>query len=324
MKKLGNKNVMISSLELPGDMDKRVASEKVQALAKDFESLCNIHVPVVRKMGSRLVLLAGRDRVAAFMKLGHEKVEVSLVDCDDLEAEQVEVSENLKRRSYDPDERAAMDEKHLNILIRRDEAKDVKDEKVKLGPGRPKSPIRKARDKLAEKQGIKPDSIRRQQDRRRQKAKDKAEKQNTPPIEMFGREIDDGGEWLAQVEASIRYQKEASFKITLARKALGALRNANLPTCSDTELDAISKQLEELRHRIDEQIPTHLCPACKATLEQEEPCPTCNDTVLVGRNKIAGCPEELLDTENVRVLFNRKFVPIEEFDGQSESIFDED
>lgn len=330
MNKLGNKTVSLSSLELPGDMDRRMKTEKVKALAGDFESLCNLHPPVVRKMGNRLTLLAGRDRIAAFMCLAYEKVDVLLVDCDDLEAEQIELSENLQRREYDPDERAEMNDLHLDILTRREEARGVQATPVKPGRGRPKTARGKAMATLAEKQGIKPDSIRRQRDRRRKKNKDILAKKDQPPIEMFGVEMDDEGQWLAQVEASIKYQKDASLKLSLATRALNSLLSANLPSVfrkdPGDKLEEIVKSISLLRQKLDEDIPTHLCVACKASVDfgEGKACPCCNGAALCGKRVVTGSPDELLDTENVHVLKDKKFVPIEGLAPEEGSIFDEE
>lgn len=102
MKFIGYKQVRISSIKMEvADIRRRSKAAHVADLAANVRELGEelIHAPLVRRAGKEL--LCGRDRMAALVLLKAKKVWVHLVDCDDREAEELEIAENAYRRQED-------------------------------------------------------------------------------------------------------------------------------------------------------------------------------------------------------------------------------
>jgi ParB-like chromosome segregation protein Spo0J len=98
--KLTNKTVPISALRLSKHNWKRdISEEDVADLAENIEevgSLNPITVRPVGKAGTMYEILAGVRRWRALRLLGTKKVEVRVARCDDIQAEIISYSENLK------------------------------------------------------------------------------------------------------------------------------------------------------------------------------------------------------------------------------------
>ena len=90
----------ISSLRISELNWKRdITEDDVEDLAQNIEEVGNLHPIIVRpvgKAGRMFEVLAGRRRLEAQKLLGGKTVDVRVVRCDDLQAEIISYSENLK------------------------------------------------------------------------------------------------------------------------------------------------------------------------------------------------------------------------------------
>lgn len=109
--KLTNKTVPISVLRMSKYNWKRsVTEEDIEDLATNMGEIGNLHPIIVRPMGkagSMYEVLAGRRRLEALKLLGHTKVDVRVTKCDDIRAEIISYSENLKVKKPDSREWSA-------------------------------------------------------------------------------------------------------------------------------------------------------------------------------------------------------------------------
>jgi len=102
LKSLGYKTVALTSIRLdPAELRRRSKEQRVIDLAETIERYGGspLHAPTVRFPGR--VLLCGRDRMAALVRLGAKRVEVHAVECTDEEAQELELIENLHKRPED-------------------------------------------------------------------------------------------------------------------------------------------------------------------------------------------------------------------------------
>lgn len=109
--KLMNRTVPISVLRMSKYNWKRDVTEKdVNDLAGNIAEIGNLHPIIVRpvgKAGTMYEVLAGRRRLEAQKVLGNKKVDVRIVKCDDIRAEIISYSENLKVKKPDSKEWSA-------------------------------------------------------------------------------------------------------------------------------------------------------------------------------------------------------------------------
>jgi len=100
MKWIGYRQVKYASISMDvADVRKRSKAAHVAELADDIRKLGDepIHAVTVRASDKRL--LCGRDRMAALLILKAKSVWIHLVDCDEIEAADLEASENVHRRA---------------------------------------------------------------------------------------------------------------------------------------------------------------------------------------------------------------------------------
>jgi len=109
--KLTNKTVPISALRMSKHNWRReLTGEDIDDLAGNIEEIGNLHPIIVRpvgKAGTMYEVLAGRRRLEAQKVLGSKKIEVRVVKCDDVRAEIISYSENLKIKKPDSKEWSA-------------------------------------------------------------------------------------------------------------------------------------------------------------------------------------------------------------------------
>lgn len=102
MRVIGAKKLYISQLRLPGDIRLKAESDPhVERLAESFRKLgIFARLPVVR-MTSKYskVLIAGRDQVAALIKLGEPVAHCVCVECTHEESYQLSLAENTLRKT---------------------------------------------------------------------------------------------------------------------------------------------------------------------------------------------------------------------------------
>jgi ParB-like chromosome segregation protein Spo0J len=326
MRTIGLKEVAIADLTLPHDFALLLDDPGVATKAESIESLGLIHEPLVLQRDMRV--LAGRERIAAHMRLGRTTVMVKLVDCNELEAIEIEFQENIVRR-HDPDEQQRL------IMERLEEIEKAKEHEVdRTGrPGRPKTPRGMAREKVAAEVGVNPESIRQREYRQRKKAGKVTPKvakpapakdaPKEPPVKTIGLELD--AAFNAQVEATQVMLRDAANKLRTASAKLTQLRNAEL-TFPVGRLDRIRDQLRSVTAAVEGAYPTSLCPYCKGIEGIQQLCGACLGAGFITKDQEQSVPAELWREDLPVVLVQGTMRPLTDYldDSSSDSSSEED
>lgn len=298
MKELGNKSVRIGSLYMDGDVKARMKEERVAELAKNIEENGLLHPPTVRRSDRKLV--AGRDRVAAFMFLKRKNIQVRHVECTDKECESIELSENVFRRNQTAAERNKMIKQlvDLQIEILAEREWEDKPRGKGSGSGRPKAIQTQAREEVAKALGVKPDSVRRAEDRAAA-ADAEADGPVEPCIGTFGVEI--SKEFTDECLGIQAYLEQADKHVRQAQNALTQLANSEYEF-QDAELTHYRDSLRDVGAALRAASPVSLCPYCKGTEGYQENCSAaCRCFGWVGSAVMENCPPELLSQDEPMV-----------------------
>jgi hypothetical protein len=316
MKWLGFREVAVKSLHVDAvDTKRRQALQHVKDLAEDIRGHGGepIHAPTVRE-GSK-ALLCGRDRFAATLLNGAKKLWVHMVECDDQEAKELELAENIYRRADNRAELIAslvkLREQHLRA---QDDAKRAAGEKVSNRTQ--DSPIARARKEVAKAAGISPRTV-----------EDHQRRANETPgfpgaqIAQLGELTDDalpkdfrsfGLETTqvqrAQVATAREHLADMEGDVRHLMRTLADLET--LGYVAPAHVQAIRTAAQTLGHAVREAVPAGLCWYCKARPELKENCAGCGGTGFVGRHAGDHVPAELKRTDVVHVAVNGELVPL--------------
>lgn len=314
MERLGTERVMIRDLVGYQEIKKRMEQPHIERRAESVRELGLLHRPIARKRDSRLI--CGFDRCASLLKAGIDDVEVEWVECDDDEFERIRVTENVHRR-HEPGE-ATRAIKKLSKVFEAQISKDEPAEDVRLpiarhevrerGRGRPKTVKGKANDKIADVLGIKPESVRRSQERAAAKERQQLAARSKFPT--FGRKVDD--RWLAGTELAKTYIEEAHNKLKAAMSAITKLKNAKTPY-PDGSIQKLYDRIEECSNFVKDRVPVSMCPYCKRIPEITSNCSACLTSGFIQRKQKSVVPEELWRGDDQLVSWNGAFVPATNF-----------
>lgn len=293
MKELGNKLVRVGSLYMDGDVKARMKEERVAELANNIEENGLLHPPTVRRDDRKLV--AGRDRVAAFMLLKRKSIQVRHVECTDRECEAIELSENVFRRSETASARNKMIKKLVDLQVDIIAEREQAEKPAGTGKaGRPKGRHTKAREEVAKTLGVKPDTVRRAEDRAAA-ADAVADGPVEPCIGTFG--IDISKEFTDECLSIQAYLEQADKHIRQAQNALTQLAKSECEF-QDAELTHYRDSLRDIGAAVRASSPVSLCPYCKGTEGFQENCSAaCRCFGWVGSAVMENCPPELLSEE---------------------------
>lgn len=317
----GYKRISFSSVKMDvAEIRRRSKAANVADLAANIRQHGDepIHAPTVRMPGKRL--LCGRDRMAALMILKAKKLWVRLAECSDLEAADLEASENLHRRQDDRDEVIAR-------AVRAKEALAAADDRNKSNdrPGASQKAIKaEARRQVARDLGTSPNAIKQAEFRARRAAAatndSAAEGRTYPPpgapaatavepapfepnLKLLGVPIEEGRapcEMAAPAQEAI---DEADRHLRLAQAALKRL--SGIP-------HTIAVQLHDDVHRVASRVRSHrpelICPWCKHIPGLTRDCNACQTMGYVSAEKAMSAPSECLAEPPV-VVVNGEFVP---------------
>jgi hypothetical protein len=334
MKVISYKDLTISRLDLPGDIKTRMASERVIALASSFTSLGQIHDPVVRYPGYKL--LVGGDRIAAHLLNKDITARCKVVECTDKEAEEMEIAENVYRR-HDPGKRHEQLERILAIQTAR--AEPVVAEKKALNK-RTRTARGVARVAVAAQRGVKVESVRKAEARakvakapkgqfglgnstknapfstsiaiamREQVDRDALPPEGDPeppPISAPWGDMESG--WMGEVGEVKDALETAAKRIQVALAGLTNLRKSKLPV-DGVRVALLWDALHGVSAMVRGMVPTGVCPWCKGTEGVQENCAACATLGYITA-AVTEVPEELLDTENVVVALDGEYVALE-------------
>lgn len=282
MERIGEKVLPLAKMVLPGDIRQRTLSPHVQRLAQSIDQLGPINCPTVRKDGSRYVLLAGRDRVAAHIILQRPEVRCVVVRCADQEAIMLELAENAHRRNVDI---AEMDE----LCRRIDEAR----EKQLTEPDMPKSKkSRQARavERIAKEAGVDAKLLRREWRKRADRAEAEEEKPIEVKLQDIGMPLDDGfKEKVGQIQRRAMAARDFAVKVKAMLHSMAVLPVPNIHRRKAEELAA------ELTGLCERLFPAALCPYCKGVAGVQETCALCHMQGWIPQAVIETVPDKFWD-----------------------------
>lgn len=117
----------IENIEVPA-RKREVDPEAVKTLAASMEKI-GLRTPITIRSNddSMAVLVAGLHRLEAAKSLGWEKIDCFVLDCDEIDAELWEISENLHRAGLSKEQRDEQIRRYAALMKERDEKKDGAD-----------------------------------------------------------------------------------------------------------------------------------------------------------------------------------------------------
>jgi len=293
MQFLNIRRITINALTLPSDIKARMKAPHVAELAKSIEALGGepAEMPLIR-LGTREVI-AGRDRIAACMLLKIPRIDVRVVDGTDAELAQLELDENLRRRQDNRTSMLAQAVKLEKAAIEAAEAETkgkAKEAGTVVPPKERKTAKGKAREAVAKKAGIKPESARKAEQRAEAKANPKPAPAEKPPIDLMGHEMSAAtlktiGRVVMlceTVEASAKYQQR-----DISNNA------AILPGGVTVRLMDAAKELQAAAAAVK---PVAICYECKG--QGDEKCKVCKGAHYARAEQMVNVPAEKLARSN--------------------------
>lgn len=287
MDSLGFKTVKLAKLKLPGDVKKRTKEQRVKDMAETLkdEDIGLIEKPKVRKKD--MLLVTGRDRIAAHMVAGKEVIEVELINCTDEVADKIDKISNAHRR-HDRKEQERLMVELVDIYEKDEAGKPVARDR---GPGRPETPRGKARKKVAKQMGVRPESVRMAEHRNKKRKQKQQAQKAKPPVATLGMPL--GEEFLAECASVQRYIDEANGKLVVAQSTIQQLLNAELPVPT-SELERLKGDVHDLASHLRNLRPESLCPYCKGIEGYQEHCTACVTRGWVHSLEMQNVPADLL------------------------------
>jgi len=293
MKWLGYRQIKFTSVRADhAEIRRRSKQAHVTDLAANIREHGDelIHAPTVRMPGN--VLLCGRDRMAALLLLKAKRLWVRLCDCTDIEAADLEASENVHRRA----------DSRSDVLAR---AVRAKEQLLTAQGGTVVPPMQsvkaEARKAVARDAGVSTDAVRKAEQRSAEKAAADdpfaaaAEPEFVPNLKLLGVPIEEGRatcEMASHQQAAI---DEADKYLRLAQAALKRL-----------ELNTAMQQLYADVHRVASRVRSHrpesICPWCKHIPALVGNCSGCQTMGYVTEEQARNAPRELLDTNFAPVV----------------------
>ncbi len=300
---IGIRTVKISSLRLPGDMDARQKTARVQQLAASFQHTPLLNAVIVRYVNAtdrtnsllnakHNTLLAGRDRVAGKMLRGDVDIEAKLIECDDEEARAIELTENAYRRHDKAEQKEALAE--LERVLAVTEERLI--EEMGRQPTR-----REIHTAAAPALGVLPETVARKE---REVKATNGKRKAPSDLQTWGLELDEAyAGKLAQVTASMEALARA---LTAAQAASAFLQDNDIvpPSLASN----VRQELMGLGRMVREHVPVALCPYCKGQDELQKTCAGCVGVGWVGASKLKTAPEPLKDAFELRVVQNGNVV----------------
>lgn len=321
MKWLGYRTVAIKSIVVDAaDIRRRMKEARVKELSENIAAHGSepIQAPTVRMPGKKL--LCGRDRIAALLVLGRARVDVHQVECDDTEARELELSENLYRRI---DNRAdllaelvSLKEQQLRANIELTQSaggrfghlSQPSDQTIKA----------EARRQVARDTGETREGVKRAEKYAKERAAQEAESPPPPaPAEQpFPTNLNVLGVEDSSTKTICKFARPAQDAIDEADKYLRLAVAALKPI----ELTGLGTELRDQIQRVGELVrtrrPAALCPWCKGLPRATwvpvagAVCPVCKCDGYVTAERVKTAPPEALRLPAV-VLINGRAFPYE-------------
>jgi hypothetical protein len=286
VKILGLRLIPIHRIVVDGSFAKRLSEPRVVELAASIEAYACIHEPIVRKSDWRLI--AGRDRLAAHIKLERKSLLVKLVECTDAEALDIEAEENLQRR-HDPVEEQRLFEHQRTRFVER--ARKIIEHRKESGEEKfarePRTANGLARRQLASAMGIKVESVRKREYRIRQRDPLKTPKFDflppEPTIDTLGVELEQN--FIEQVREIQDGLDEMARGLARTLQRLSTMETRNLPLPAGAVV-RLKEHLKEVGAKVRGFVPDSLCPVCKGESGQQEHCIKCMKSGWISREQV--------------------------------------
>ena len=324
MKWLGYREVKLSAIVVDAaDVRARMKAPHVAELAVDIKARGGdpIHAPTVR--AGKMTLLCGRDRFAALSMLKARRIWAHVVECDDTEAKELELAENIYRRADNRSELIAQ-----LVALKEQQIRAVAENKGgTVSQLAPQTVTANARKEVARAAGVSTAAVRKAQ----QRAAGAAAKDSDgsaghgaagepptgplmpletpgavapkPTIDLLGIPEDAVGQHLLRGAAEQqRIIDETDQLLRRAQFVLAGLRDAGY---SPARAGDIKAQVQRVASLVRGGRPVALCPYCKGATGDG----SCDSTGLATKDEFDRAPAELKDPANPRVAHKGQFVP---------------
>lgn len=146
--------LFIENIEVPAR--KREADpEVVKTLAASMEKI-GLRTPITIRSNddSMAILVAGLHRLEAAKLLGWEKIDCFVLDCDEIEAELWEISENLHRAGLTKEQRDEQIRRYAELMQARDEIQVRQNDAPEIGYKKPPPQKEGIASKVAKETGL--------------------------------------------------------------------------------------------------------------------------------------------------------------------------
>ena len=324
MKELGFKELKVNAIELPPDMPKRIASANAKEIAESAWGakvpVGIMHPPTVRRVDDGAgavtwVLCAGGDRLAAAIKAKVDRITCRMVECDDREFEVMQITENVRRRD-DTGKRDLRIERLINLYS----GQIAKEQQAGEAPMKKRNKT-EVRERVAKAIGIKPQSVRRNEQRARKRIQEAVTTSQpvaevdevSPSIHTFGVKVT--REWWEPVQQVQGLMERANRAAITMKGLLTQIETQRLPF-PPGRLQMLRLMADELAASVDSLIPSSVCAYCKGQPGVQEQCKACADLGYITRGQM-NYPAELRDP--MKVLKDGQIVDINAeppFEGQ--------
>jgi ParB-like chromosome segregation protein Spo0J len=317
MELLGFQEVAIERLNLQGNFRERLDSPRIFERAKSIQRLGILSEPMVRLRDMRVIY--GHDRIAGAVRAGRTKVTCKMVECTDEELHEIEVTENVQRR-HD----SVTANKNLNRLLELYEGQVTSADPENLPAplleargfsGKARTARGIARVRASVELGIKPESVRRREQRSKaveRHAKQKKERDDNvtpePVINLIGMEVTD--EFVADTVKVHRMLQRVVVHLTSAQSVLTAI-GRDKALFPPARLQRLYDEIHAVAAQARGHLPVSLCPYCKGLEGLQEHCAACLGCGWLSAGAAPAVPQDLWN-EGSRTLVARhgRLVPI--------------
>ena len=286
----------LRKLRLPGTFPKRLREPRVVALSESI-AVHGLWLPVlVRRKDGRV--LDGFDRVAAYWLQKRNEIPALLCDCTDEEALLIESKVNTERR-HDQEEQRKKEMELIDRIASEEAAREAEEEAKRKKyqiPGRPKTPKRRALERVSGETGVPVNTLKQRiyRERRRKGLTGTVKELRTLGM-VIPQTLSD------EVRVLQGVFDEAILRAKQALSCLTTIETQGYPY-PPARLQRLRADAQELSASLRNARPDCLCPYCKAVEALKAGCAACLGCGFITANQVSGVPKELLDEENPMVM----------------------
>jgi len=290
---IGHKSIPLSRLRLPGTFAKLMAEPRIEKRATSIAAWGIIHEPIVRRSDWKVI--DGLDVIAACFRLGREHEIMKVIDCTDAEAVSMRLEANTQRR-HDTQEAEQLRDQQWRLFLAEAQAPKKRNKAGSGKKGRPLTDKGRARRALAKRRGVTPETIRREEYRRKEVSKDLfGLLPDEPTIETLGMDLEQ--KFVGEVNEIQKSLHKVDYVIRRGLAHLQHIRSAKLPFPAEL-LDRLYAALAEANQSIRASRPASLCPWCRGLGGAQQYCVSCRGNGFVTEAQLEGAPKELLSGDD--------------------------